>query len=232
MIGDMTDYSYTIVRRPKRRTVSINISIENDVRVLAPPNVPEQDIADIVLEKEDWIFRVIEKNDKHRPQPKQFVNGEIFYFLGSPYPLKIEKGDVDQVLFQAQSLTIIYTSESFPHKNSIRKTLINWYKERAKEIVLDRVEIHANTMGLSYNTVRIKTLKSRWGSCSTLKNLNFNWALMMTPMLVLDYIVVHELAHLIHMNHSKAFWGKVAEYCPNYKIQKKWLRDHHQLLRV
>ena len=222
---------YTIIKRPRRRRMSIEILPSSEVRLLVPEKTTDRLIKQFIQQHEDWIEKTLKKIEKNIMPKKQFVNGESFLFLGENYTLVLKSGEKDDVYFENKNLIVTHQGAS-TSKDKLKQQILNWYKERAKEIIPDRVVIHSEEMRLSYNKVRIKTLKTRWGSCSSLKNLNFNWVLMMTPIEVLDYVVIHELAHLVHMNHSKRFWDVVATYCPEFKQHKKWLCDYVGLLHV
>ena len=104
--------------------------------------------------------------------------------------------------------------------------------EKAKEVFSRKVQYYAPIVGVDYGRVTIRNQKTRWGSCSSKGNLNFNIALMRAPIEVLDYVVVHELCHRKHMNHSKDFWNEVARVIPDYKTYEKWLKDHGKMLMV
>lgn len=104
-------------------------------------------------------------------------------------------------------------------------------RRRAREIISARVAHWAARLGLEYKKIFIKDQRSLWASCSTRRNLNFNWRLAAAPPEALDYVVVHELCHLLEMNHSKKFWTHVGAACPDYKAQRRWLRDNVGLLR-
>ncbi|MBS4026276.1 MAG: M48 family metallopeptidase [Clostridia bacterium] len=110
-------------------------------------------------------------------------------------------------------------------QRELRKQQASWYRQQANEAIMLRVRYYSEKVGVAYNTVRIKDQKTRWGSCSAKKNLNFNWRLIMAPPEVLDYVVVHELCHLIHLNHSPAFWQLVKNQLPDYSRHKRWLKD-------
>ena len=99
-------------------------------------------------------------------------------------------------------------------------------KRLAKELLLKKCRYFAERMGVSYGTVTVREQKTRWGSCSAKGNLNFNWKLALMPEEILDYLVVHELAHRVEMNHSPAFWAVVAEEIPDYKTRREWLRQN------
>lgn len=100
------------------------------------------------------------------------------------------------------------------------------YRKKARLLFRQRAEYYASVMGVTFNRIAIREQRTRWGSCSSKKNLNFNWKLLLAPPEVLDYVVVHELCHLKQMDHSRAFWAEVAAILPDYKERKKWLREH------
>ena len=110
--------------------------------------------------------------------------------------------------------------------------LRQWYREKAREIFVSRTTHFAEVMGLKFGRISIKDQRSLWGSCSREGNLNFNWRVVMAPPEALDYLVIHELAHLKEMNHSRRFWAVVAEHCPAWREHRRWLRDHSRRLKT
>ena len=128
---------------------------------------------------------------------------------------------------QAGTLLVVSpTSESAVIKDAIEK----WYRERAREVITDKVTYFQRFIGKSVGEIRIKEQKSRWGSCSSQGNLNFNWKIVMAPDEIIDYLVVHELCHRLPMNHSKEFWDSVGKIIPDYKKREKWLKENGNLL--
>jgi predicted metal-dependent hydrolase len=117
-------------------------------------------------------------------------------------------------------------------ENEAGAVLEQWLRSAARQIITQRVEIISKALKLSYNRIFIRNQKTRWGSCSQKRNLNFNWRLVMAPPDVLDYIIIHELMHLIELNHSKKFWRLVADVCPDYQIQRAWLRKNGSRLTL
>ena len=107
-----------------------------------------------------------------------------------------------------------------------RILLEKWYRRQAEQLLSEKAAFYAERLGVSFADIRIKDQRSRWGSCSSVGNLNYNWKLVLMPPGVLDYVVVHELAHRREMNHSAAFWKVVATWMPDYKKYRKWLRDN------
>jgi Predicted metal-dependent hydrolase len=148
--------------------------------------------------------------------------------MGNLYTLHIKTSNKTNIEINGDHLVLNKKSIDLDTKEA----LIKCYKEIAKDILPDRVHIYATKMNYEYNQIRIKSSKTRWGSCSSKKNINLNWALLMSPLNVLDYVVIHELCHLKEMNHSKKFWDLVKSYDPNYKKHIKWLKDHQHWLKI
>jgi len=122
------------------------------------------------------------------------------------------------------------TASSGQYTEIQRKSLEERYRALARDYIEQRVAYYAAKTGGKYSSISIRSQKTRWGSCSSRGTLSFNWRLILAPPVILDYVVVHELCHLKHMNHSSDFWNTVAEFMPDYKIRKKWLKLHsHEL---
>jgi predicted metal-dependent hydrolase len=224
----MQPYSYTIIRR-KRRSVGLSISPDNSLTVYAPQRVTREVIDAFVTKSADWIEKKIEKNKKMFPdyKPKAFAEGEQFQFLGEPVTLVIERtGRKKPVLSGKQVFVYVPRRSSKDERKYIRTQLTDWYRKNAREIIISRVTYFRKRIGVEYGEVRIKTLRSRWGSCSHQGNLNFNWKLILAPIHMIDYVVVHELCHLIHQNHSHRFWDEVKKHLPDYKDRRKWLMNY------
>jgi predicted metal-dependent hydrolase len=116
--------------------------------------------------------------------------------------------------------------------DTAKDILIAWYKAQACQKISERVDWHSSLSGLKYNKIKISGAQKRWGSCSAKGNLNFSWRLIMAPLRVIDYVVVHELAHLEENNHSKRFWNKIKIMMPDYKEHKEWLKENRHLLVI
>lgn len=125
-------------------------------------------------------------------------------------------------LFRVKRKKTTVKKEISPHEKELRK--------QAREIITQKALYYSSLLGVKYNRIAIKDTSTRWGSCSSLGNLNFSWRLILAPDYVLEYVVIHELCHLLEMNHSKAFWNNVASLQPSYKISRDWLKNHGQEL--
>ncbi len=143
-------------------------------------------------------------------------------------------GKHTQIVFREETFTV-YTNKNYEDSrkySEAAKHLELWLREKAKEAIAERTMEYSKVIGVSYNNIRIKDTKSRWGSCSSKGNLNFSWRIIMAPAAVMDYIIIHELCHLIHMNHSKEYWETVEQYMPDYKRHKEWLKVNGAKLRI
>ena len=214
--------------RSKRKTISLQITDKATLIIKAPYEVSEQTIKDIIAKHAKWINKKREEILSRDPKfiKKEFVNGEGFLYLGKHYKLTI----VDK-----QAEPLVFKNGFFLSKAYLpiaREVFVNWYRERAYEKISERVEWYAKKRGFKYNKINITNAQKRWGSCSAKGNLNFSWRLIMAPLCVIDYVVVHELVHLEEMNHSKSFWNKVKMLMPNYEKYKNWLKKNGHLLRI
>lgn len=215
------------VIRSHRRTMSLEITKNGEVVIRAPYLFPERKIAHFVNEKENWIKNkqaIIKKRVAEKPK-RQFLSGEIFLFLGKPYPLLIAERKRPALILSG----CFELAEAKRKKASIVFT--EWYKKQTLEVVGALVRQYAVQYGLNFKKIKVTGAKTRWGSCSSLGNLSFSWRLVMAPKEIIVYVVVHELAHLIHHNHGKKFWRFVEKMDKNYRQNRRWLKENgHKLV--
>lgn len=217
-----------IIRSIKRKTLTIQINPDATITVSAPYFVPNTSINNFLKEKEEWIKQKLQEIQTRNTiaKPKEFNKGEEFLFLGKKYQLETRQNKTNIVELNDK----IYVA-SF-NKNNIKLYLTSWYKQQALRTIKQRVEYYAPRAGLTYNTIKITEAETRWGSCSSDKNLNFNWRLIMAPLPVIDYVVSHELAHLEEMNHSRQFWERVRKIFPIYRQYNTWLKRNGHTLKI
>jgi len=218
----MQAINYAIIRRPRRKTASIVIRPDNRIEVLAPSRMPTKQIEQFVQDQSTWIRRKLHFNREIRAayQPRSFTAGEMFQLLGRAYPLTICAGTP---LAQLSNDQLVVSLPQY-HKSSIDQLITAWYRQQAENHFSERCHILATKTGKYPTHVGVKTYKSRWGSCHHDGRIYFNWRLMMAPEWVVDYVVIHELCHLIHANHSSAFWALVQSLFPACPEAKKWLK--------
>lgn len=213
--------------RSKRRTIALIVERDGTLTVRAPMRAAKKDIEAFVQGSSSWIERIRQRlKSITEVKPKQFVDGEHFLFLGSSYDLKLVPPQRPALQFE-NGFTLSHTA----HERA-EGLFVHWYKLQALEFLCQRVDAYAKQYDFSPKQVKITSAKTRWGSCSPNGTLNFTWRLMMAPSAVIDYVVVHELAHLRVKNHSRKFWKAVESILPEYKLQRKWLREHGHELRL
>lgn len=209
-----------------RKTIAIMVERDRSVVVRAPRGTSEEKIQSIIESRKLWLYEKINHAQKYPPQPtrKEFVTGETIMYLGRYYRLEITKDDHPGVRFQNR----VYISRQYQAQAA--KLLQDWYMARAREKLTPKIRYFAEALGVTYNQILISDLKYRWASCTPKNNLNFNWRIIKAPMFVVDYLIVHELAHLLEPNHTPSFWNIVAVQVPRYELAKEWLRKHGSTL--
>jgi predicted metal-dependent hydrolase len=203
--------------------------------VTIPQGTSIKSVEQTLIEKQAWILRNLAKaNNSHKNLVKVFNVGDKLLFLGKEFPLNIARENVRSfsVEFNQQALKVKIPVEvsQEEQQEGIARVLLGWYTQQAKIFIPQRTEQLAKLLQTNYNRITIKDLKSRWGSCSQLRNLNFNFRLVLAPPAIVDYVIVHELCHLKELNHSKLFWLEVERFCPEYKQHRQWLKTNGQSL--
>jgi predicted metal-dependent hydrolase len=211
--------------RSRRKTIALIITREGKLVVRAPLHASRAQIDALVLEKSAWI-RSHQTQMLARPQPaaKQFVEGEMFDYLGQAYPLHFVAGGARSTALRAGQFQLGAAAAASP-----RQALAAWYRQQARTLLEERVRLHADRLKLCPGQLRISSARTRWGSCSSSGTLSFTYRLVMAPLDVVDYVVVHELVHLVVKNHSRDFWTRVAAAYPAWKQARAWLKEHSGL---
>ena len=213
--------------RSKRRTIALIIERDGSFTVRAPMRAPRAAIDTFIQQKADWITRTRKKMKSIKPTvERQYFDGEKFLYLGSSFDLKL-------VEFQKH---LLHFDSGFSLRRAAQakgeQVFTRWYKARALEVISERVKQYSAQYNFTPKQIKISSAKTRWGSCSSNGTLNFTWRLVMAPLDVIDYVVVHELAHLRVKNHSSKFWDVVESIYPEYKKQRKWLRENGEKLSL
>lgn len=227
--------------RSSRKTISIIVNADQELVVRSPKRTSIKNIKNLLKEKENWILEKLAKMSKIKnpPKDKEFIRGDTLFYLGRECKLiPITEANIESLEIELveEKLIIRFPVKLEDNKEKrkieIRQKLIGWYRSQARIKINELINIHKKYLDVEPNKIVIKKQKKRWGSCSSKKNLNFNWKIIMAPLKVIEYLVVHELVHLIHPNHSKDFWQTVAEIIPDYEKKKEWLRINGRLLTI
>lgn len=230
--------------RSKRKSISVEFRLTEGIKVRIPARMNDKTLVDFLYNNEKVILKKYEETLQQQaqfpaePLEQIYVNGRKLPYLSETVTLEItseikmtpQKNIKDlkktaYVYFLEEDVKgkILRIETSVSDINFLRECVVNRYKDQAKEIIKLKVQKYAQVMKVNYKNITVKEQKTRWGSCSSIGNLNFNWKLIMMPEAVVDYVVVHELSHLKFMNHSKEFWKEVEKFLPDYKNQKNWL---------
>ncbi len=203
-----------------RKTISLIVERDRSIIVRAPVGASADAIQKAVEAKKLWLYQKISHPQKYPTNPvrKEFLTGETLLYLGRHYRLEVTDDDEPSVRFANR----FYIARR--HRHAAGNLLRQWYIARAEERLLPRIAHFATAMGVHYERLLISDLKVRWASCTPKNNLNFNWRIIKAPIFVIDYLIVHELAHLLEPNHTPDFWNIVAVQLPHFQRARDWLR--------
>jgi predicted metal-dependent hydrolase len=228
-----TSLDYTLKRSPRARLIWMQIKPGQGLIVTIPDRYNSDLLAEFFARNSHWL----KKHQQH--------------ILQSGNPLTpVDIGPANQVVFQGKVLQIMENRNGYTRNCALIENnqlvfcrpvsspalksddVRDWLITQATRLIKEKVTVFSGLMGLEVKRVSIRDQRTRWGSCSRLHNLNFNWRLIMAPESILDYVVVHELCHLREMSHSQKFWKLVAAYCPQWREQRQWLNGHRDELHI
>jgi predicted metal-dependent hydrolase len=225
-------FEAVVVRTARRKTATVKVDA-GKVSVVVPSDVTAKKIEAILKQKHRWIQEKLLLQKAHQPsKPKEYVSGEAFAYLGRNYRLKVAGGSKAPVKLKSGRL-VVTVPKSLQNKDQyIKDSLTRWYREHALTKLEDKVQRYSKVLKVVPESVAIRTFKGRWGSCSSSGSLVFNWKIIIAPTRIVDYVVIHELCHLIHHNHGPKFWKSLERACPDFRACKEWLRVHGRMLDV
>ncbi len=213
------EISVQIRHSARARRLSLRISsLDGKVTLSGPPYVRERDYMAFIRDKEDWII----KNLAVMPEKTLVAAGAVLVYRGSP--VTVTMASQRGVRIAGDAIYVARTSRS------IGASIKGFLKSQARDALVHASDRYAAQLGVGYSALVLRDTRSRWGSCSSQGQLMYSWRLIMAPPDILDYVAAHEVAHLIEMNHSRAFWNVVARLYPDYEKAREWLRSHGPML--
>ncbi len=219
-------FQVEVIRTDRKRSASISLS-DDSVKVTVPSTLSDNRIRDLVSKRTSWIQQKFqEQSDRPNQAPKEFVSGETVTYLGKNYRLKVLKGESATIKMHRGYLEVTVLEDDSDPKTSIRLLLTDWYKSHAEKRLIEKTKRFSNVIGVKPNSVCVKDYKSRWGSCSAQGDVSYNWRIILAPHSIVDYVVVHELCHMLEHNHSSKYWKHVERYVPNWRECKDWLKQN------
>lgn len=216
------------IKFSKRKTLNITVERDRKIIVRAPLNLPLEKIEEIVQSKRQWLKEKLNHIQKYPvdTKPKEFISGETLLYLGRNYQLLVVAETIEGIEFN-QRFRISKIDQA--NANQLFKA---WYMKQALQKIEPLAKMYAKSLGVKYNEFKTSEMKYRWGSCTPNNNIIFNWRIIKAPMYVLEYLVAHELVHLIEDNHTPRFWNILSIQVPNYQKAKNWLKVNGHLLEV
>jgi hypothetical protein len=220
----------SIKRTKRRKTIMIQVK-DGLVEVRAPFKIEQKEIDSFILQKNSWINKKLslQKSIK-KPTRKKFKNEENFQFLGKNLKLKITISENKKSYIDDKFIYLVLKNNKENFKEKIKEKLEIFFREIAKDIFKNKTLDEAKKIRVTPKKIIVRSYKRRWGSCSYKKDISYNWKLIMAPEKIIHYVVIHELCHLIHFNHSRDFWKSVGKILPDYKSSKEWLKLNQHLL--
>ncbi len=227
---------YRVLFSLKRKTISVEVKLDTGLTVHAPVNTQDDIIKQFILQKEDWILSKLDRLNEIAPVPKSkdFVNGERLTYIGRSYRLDVRKYEKQRIQFafnQGKFILQIPRGKEI-EKSKLRSKVIEWYKVNASKKIQDRIKYLAPKVGKYPSRVKVREFKTRWGTCQDDDSLDFNWRIIMAPISIIDYVIVHELSHLLTKDHSKPFWSKLSTIIVDHDKRKEWLRINGSTLTL
>ena len=226
--GIVIPYEIKHSKKAKR----INLTVREDlVKISLPWGIPLKTAREFMELKKEWVLGHIQSFQKRKREKlsRKFLAGEKFPYLDQIITLQTRSiaGEQIEVHLTGDTIWICLPEKLAKTDRSfqVRAALFSWYKEQARTILGEKIVYYAQLLGVSCNQFRIKEQKTRWGSCSNKGNINLNWRIILAPESVVNYLVLHEVAHLKQLNHSSAFWQLIEKHLPDYRSCKKWLKE-------
>ncbi len=226
--GD-TLIKYTVVRSPRRKkTIEITLDAQEGVLMAVPSRTSGEEIEAVMRKRAAWIVRKA-SSEVLDPRPRRFEDGDCLLFLGREVMLSVEPVESKNVSVELDRrglrLRVPIDLSGAERLSRIRSELTDWYKGRAEHVLTEAVECWQRKLGRSPSNIFIRSQSRRWGSCASDDTLRFNWRIVMAEPALVDYVVVHELAHLSVHNHSRKFWDEVANAMPDYTVRRRKLKE-------
>ena len=216
-------YKVKIKKNLRAKRIILRISnISPYIYLTIPKNENEKNAIDFLLRNKEWVLNELKKI----PKKILFLNNSEIPYMGVPHRI-VHAGEYTNLIYVYDKKIMV-----FGKKEEISKNLKNWFYHKAKIEILNIAKLKVGFLNKKYNKVKIKDLKSSWGTCGENGNLSFSWRLILAPKHVMEYIVVHELCHLVELNHSKKFWRLVTDLFPQKKLSQDWLKTNGTYLHI
>lgn len=219
-----------IIRSERAKRISLRAN-RHGIYAIVPTLTTHTEILTFIESRKGWISKSVTYFEKiTKGLDPSLIQQDKVLFMGTPYELQIVK---DRLAYVIVSESLGRITVHSPNEKRRRKAILDFYRQHTSRILDDRIGVLSSKLNLeNFNRISIKYQRSRWGSCSLKKNINFNVMLSALPNGVIDYVIIHELLHLLELNHSGRFWELVSLYCPTYLEDRKWLRMYGPFINL
>jgi len=220
-----------VYRSSRRKTAQIRVE-SGLVSVVAPESTPVERLEEVVQGKRQWILQKLAVHREAQPvRTRSFISGEALPYLGRNYRLKVERGPYAPVKLSQGRLHVQLPNGS-EAPQIVRNAVVRWYRANALKRLKQKTQRYSEIIGVEPRDVSVREFKSRWGSCTAKGEVHYNWRIVMAPNRMCDYVVVHELCHLVNHDHSARFWQHVERILPDYEECRAWLKKHAEHFQI
>ena len=227
---DNTSLEIQIERTNRKRTISLQVK-NNKLIIKAPRTVSRKSLDEVIQRKQKWIKqRAILNFEEQNLRNRKFIDNEKFYFRGNEYRLSLIFGSEEEVKIVDGLLLVTRIDDRSLDRKNVKSLIEDWYVRESAKILNTRTNEFAKKMKVQPMGVTVKNYVSKWGSCTAKNKISYNWRIIMAPDCIVDYLIIHELCHIIEHNHSKNFWHHVGTYCENFQKKRNWLRENGHTL--
>ena len=225
------DFPFETIRTDRVKSASIDVE-DNLVKVTVPKNLSDERIEELIKGRILWIKQKLAlQATAIISKPKEYVDGEAFAYLGRNYRLKCANGTEESVKLRSGYLNVT-TKNGKRNSEYIKAAIEQWYRTKALSRLIDKTRRYSAILKVEPTSINLKDYKAMWGSCSPKGVVSYNWRIILAPHKIVDYIVVHELCHLIEPNHSSKYWKQVRSVIPDYENSKEWLKNNGNSLLI
>ena len=225
------DFPFETIRTDRVKSASIDVE-DNLVKVTVPKNLSDERIEELIKGRILWIKQKLAlQATAIISKPKEYVDGEAFAYLGRNYRLKCANGTEESVKLKSGYLNVT-TKNGKRNSEHIKAAIEQWYRTKALSRLIDKTKRYSAILKVEPTSINLKDYKAMWGSCSPKGVVSYNWRIILAPHKIVDYIVVHELCHLIEPNHSSKYWKQVRSVIPDYENSKEWLKNNGSSLLI
>jgi predicted metal-dependent hydrolase len=216
--------AYILKRSGKRRSIGLHID-DRGLTVAMPLRTSEKWLHSVLRDRAQWIIEKLEGWQARKPVPPSWVDGQIIQFMGEPLTLRVVSSLFDAAPLLHRRQLFVHVTDS-ASQLVIEQAVTQWYQHEAEALFRQRVAHYVALMNVSPRTVKLSSARTQWGCCTARGSVRLNWQLVKMPLRLIDYVVAHELAHLVELNHSDAFWQVVKNVCPDYAARRRELRQY------